>query len=132
MKFSEVKGDRVFDVTADCIGSIANIAADEDAVALFKREKLPEGMTATAFAWQRVKSSVPSLLRNHKADLIAILASIEGVSQEEYTASLDLLKLYKDISELFTDEAVARLFTSAQIETDTISSGSAPESTKGN
>ena len=46
MRLSDIKGDRVFDVIADIIDPIANIAVYETASALVKREKLPEGMTA--------------------------------------------------------------------------------------
>lgn len=45
MKLSDIQGDRVFDVIADIIDPIANIAEDEKASAMFQREKLPEGMT---------------------------------------------------------------------------------------
>ena len=38
MRLSDIKGDRVFDVIADIIDPIANIASDETASALFKRE----------------------------------------------------------------------------------------------
>ena len=41
MKLSDIQGDRVFDVIADIIDPIANIAEDEKASAMFRREKLP-------------------------------------------------------------------------------------------
>ena len=53
MKLSDIQGDRVFDVIADIIDPIANIAEDEKASAMFQREKLPEGMTGKQFAMQR-------------------------------------------------------------------------------
>ena len=49
MRLSDIQGERVFDVIADIIDPIANIAEDNAASALFKREKLPEGMTAKEF-----------------------------------------------------------------------------------
>ena len=128
MKLSNVKGDRVFDVIADIIPPIANIAEDKTASELFVRKKLPKGMTPKGFMLQRMKASVPQLLKGHKADMIAILSSIEGVSASDYEANLDLLTLINDCVELITDEAFNALFISAQTGAD--SSGSAPENTE--
>lgn len=128
MRLSDIKGDRVFDVIADIIDPIANIASDETASALFKREKLPEGMTAKEFLLERARKAVPALLKGHKGDIIAILATIDGVSADDYRASLTLAKLLQDTVELLTDEAFGEIFISAQSGT---SSGSAQENTEG-
>ena len=124
MRLSDIKGDRVFDVIADIIDPIANIASDEIASALFKREKLPEGMTAKEFLLERARKAVPALLKGHKSDIITVLATIEGVSTDDYRESLTLAKLMQDTAELLTDEAFGELFISAQSGT---SSGSAQE-----
>ena len=126
MRLSDIKGDRVFDVIADIIDPIANIASDETASALFKREKLPDGMTAKAFLLERARKAVPALLKVHKGDIITVLATIEGVSADDYRASLTIAKLMQDTAELLTDEAFGELFISAQSGT---SSGSAQENT---
>ena len=128
MRLSDIKGDRVFDVIADIIDPIANIASDETASALFKREKLPEGMTSKEFVTQRARKALPALLKGHKGDIISILASIEGVSAESYKGALNLVKLMRDATELLTDEAFGALFLSAQSGK---SSGSAQENTEG-
>ena len=126
MRLSDIKGDRVFDVIADIIDPIANIASDETASAIFKREKLPEGMTAKSFLMERARKAVPALLKGHKSDIITVLATIEGTSADDYRASLTLAKLMQDTAELLTDEAFGELFISAQSGT---SSGSAQENT---
>ena len=127
MRLSDIKGDRVFDVIADIIDPIANIASDETASALFKREKLPEGMTAKAFLLERARKAIPALLKGHKSDIITVLATIDGISVDDYRASLTLAKLMLDAAELLTDEAFGELFISAQSGT---SSGSAQENTE--
>lgn len=127
MKLSDVNGERTIEVIAEIIDPIANIAEDEEASAMFKCEKLPDGMTAKKFLMKRVRKSLPVLLKGHKADIIAILSAIEGVSAEEYAGALNLVKLTKDFIELLTDEAFMELFVSAQSETN---SGSAPENTE--
>ena len=121
MRLSDIKGDRVFDVIADIIDPIANIASDETASALFKREKLPDGMTAKAFLLERARKAVPALLKGHKGDIITVLATIEGVSADDYRESLTLAKLVQDTAELLTDEAFGELFISAQSGTSSVS-----------
>lgn len=121
MRLSDIKGDRVFDVIADIIDPIANIASDETASAIFKREKLPEGMTEKAFLMERARKAVPALLKGHKSDIITVLATIDGVSADDYRASLTLAKLMQDTAELMTDEAFGELFISAQSGTSSVS-----------
>lgn len=127
MRLSDIQGERVFDVIADIIDPIANIAEDDDAASFFKREKLPDGVTAKDFLMQRARKTIPALLKGHKSDIIAILAAIEGVDANEYRNSLNLVKLMRDATELLTDEAFGELFISAQSET---SSGSAQANTE--
>ena len=124
MRLSDIKGDRTLEVIAEIIDPIANIAEDEEASAMFKRENLPDGMTVKKFLMKRVRKSMPVLLKGHKADIIAILSAIEGVSAEEYAGALNLVKLVKDCTDLLTDEAFMELFISAQSENN---SGSAQE-----
>ncbi len=128
MKLSDVKGERTLEVIAEIIDPIANIAEDEEASAMFKREKLPEGMTVKKFLVKRVRKSLPVLLKGHKSDIIAILAAIEGVSAEEYAGALNLVKLVEDCTDLLADEVFTELFISAQSEK---SSGSVQENTEG-
>lgn len=110
MRLSDIKGDRTLDVIAEIIDPIANIAEDEEASAMFKREKLPDGMTTKKFLMNRVRKSLPVLLKGHKADIISILSAIEGVSAEEYAGALNLVKLVKDCTDLLTDEVFMELF----------------------
>lgn len=124
MRLSDVKGERVIDVIADIIDPIANISSDPVAAELFTRRHVPKGMSAKAFMVQRVRTSLPALLKGHKRDVITVLATIQGVSAEEYTESLTLVKLIKDCMELMTDDLFNSLFTSAETETP---SGSATE-----
>lgn len=128
MRLSNIKGDRTLEVIAEIIDPIANIAEDEEASSMFKREKLPDGMTAKKFLMKRARKSLPVLLKGHKSDIIAILSAIEGVSAEEYSGALNLVKLVKDCTDLLTDEVFMELFISAQSENN---SGSAQESIEG-
>ena len=103
MKLSDIKGERTFDVIADLIEPIANIAEDKAAMGLFDRKK-PDGMTPEEFAISKAKKGAPALIRDHKNDLISIFSTIKGVSEEEYVEGLSLGSLLKDLYELMTDE----------------------------
>lgn len=126
MKLSDIKGDRTLEVIAEIIDPIANIAEDPKAAELFHRKKLPEGMSAKKFLLNRARKCVPVLLKDHKSDVIAVLAAVEGVDPAEYSNNLNLVKLLRDCTELLTDEAFGVLFISAQSENP---SGSVQENT---
>ena len=110
MKLSEIKGERVLDVIAELVVPVANIAMDEQAAKLFKREALPEGKTAKEFFAERFKLGVPPLIKNHKADLVSILATLKGETAEEYLENMTLISLTKDFTDLITDDAFLELF----------------------
>lgn len=114
MKLSDIKGDRVLDVIADIIDPIANMVQDKDIAAMFKREAVPEGMDARDFFAKRMCKGLPVLLKGHKADIIAIMAAIEGVTPEQYAASLDFPKLFTDVMELVTDDAFLNFLSSSE------------------
>lgn len=114
MKLSDIKGDRVFDVIADIIDPIANMVQDKDVAAMFKREAVPDGMEARDFFAKRMCKGLPVLLKSHKADIIAVMAAIEGVTPEQYAVSLDFPKLFTDVMELVTDNAFLDFLSSSE------------------
>lgn len=128
MKLSDIKGDRVLDVIADIIDPIANMVQDKDVSAMFERKAVPEGMDARDFFAKRMRKGMPVLLKGHKADIIAIMAAIEGVTPEQYAASLNLAKLFTDVMELVTDDAFLDFLSSLGTEKDADAPGAASES----
>lgn len=110
MKLSDIKGGRVLDVLADLVGPVLSIAEDEEAKRLFTRETPPEGVDVQDFATEKIKKGVPTLIKGHKTDMIAILAVLEGVSSEEYANGLTLAKLMADVTELLTDDEFVAFF----------------------
>lgn len=128
MKLSDIKGDRVLDVIADIIDPIANMVQDKDVAAMFKCEAVPDGMEARDFFAKRMCKGLPVLLKGHKSDIIAILATIEGVAPEQYAASLNLAKLFTDVMELLTDDAFVNFLSSSETETAASALGSASAS----
>lgn len=128
MRLSDIKGERVLDVIADIIDPIANITQDKDVATMFERKTVPEGMEARDFFAQRMRKGLPVLLKSHKADIIAIMAAIDGVTPEQYAASLDLPKLFTDVMELMTDNAFLDFLSSSKTEKDASAPGSASAS----
>lgn len=122
MKLSDIKNERTMDVIAATIGPMCKIAKDKEATEFLQVKKVPEGMDAKSFMMDRVSAAVPVLLGRHKREVIEIFAAIEGVTPEEYAASLNIVKLCKDVIELLADEAFVSLFISAQ--SGQVSSGS--------
>lgn len=126
MKLSDVKGDRVFDVIADLIDPVSNIAKDHDAKAIFKRgEKIPEGKTANEVFGERVKAHLPGILKNHKDDIVTILATISGVTPDEYRENMTLGSLMTDVISLLGDETFLGFLASQESEKDGAPSTSA-------
>lgn len=113
MRLSDVKGERTFEVIADIIEPVYRIAQDEAAVEMLSPKPCPEGEDPKRFMARRLVAGVPSLLRSHKGDLVAIMAAIEGEDAEEYAASLDLAKLVASFTELVSDPALMGFLASA-------------------
>lgn len=110
MKLSEIKGERVFDVLADIVEPVVSIAEDKNAAAIFQPQELPKGKTPWEFFLSRIKVSLPSLVRDHKRELAAIMAAVNGVTTDEYMDSVTIPKLMSDLVELVTDQEFTSFF----------------------
>jgi len=104
MRLSEIGGERVFDVIADITVPVLSIAMDDEASALFKREKAPKGEDPTKFMMKRIQAALPTLIRGHREDLISIFCALHGVGRDEYVEGLNMSTLLKDLYEMMTDE----------------------------
>lgn len=113
MRLSDIKGDRVFDVIADIIAPACNIASDPVASRALTKEVPPEGVPVREFAATKAKECIPTLLRDHKPDLIAIFAALNGVTPEEYREGLTMATLIHDVAEMFMDEDLSAFLSSA-------------------
>lgn len=111
MKLSQIKGERALDVIADIIVPVTNIAMDDVASDLFKKRKLPQGKNKNEFVAERVKKSVPVLIKTHKTDLITIMSLINDISAENYLQNMTIASFTRDVLDLVTDEAFTELFT---------------------
>lgn len=120
MRLSDYKGEEALDVLADIIEPLANIITDEEIQKMAKQENTP------------VLAMVKPAIKNHKKDLIAILARLENQPVEEYEKTMSLFTLPKQVLELLNDPEVQSLFQSqgkSEI-TSLASSSSATENTE--
>lgn len=120
MKLSDYKGEEALDVLADIIEPLANIIADAEIQELSKKPNTP------------IIAMVKPAIKNHKGDLITVLARLENVPVEQYRETMNLITLPKQVMELLNDPEVQNLFFSqgeSQV-TSLASSSSATENTE--
>lgn len=129
MRFSDIKGERCLEVISELIDPITALALDPDAAEFFQRRVLPEGEDLTAFVLKRMRRSYPALMKTHRAELVHIMATLEGVSDEEYLTNINMSSLIIGLSELMTDPYFRSFFVPAQSRNDENVSASASEST---
>lgn len=113
MRLSDIRGDRVFEVLADLVEPLCSIASDPEASALFRGGDRPEGMDRREYVLQRLRQSVPALMRNHSDDLCAVLAALEGVPVAEFRESATMASVIGGLYEMVTDEDLLAFLSSA-------------------
>lgn len=101
MKLSDFKGEEALDVLADIIEPLTYILGDNEMQELANKQ-------APAVAY------IKPILKNHKKELIEVLARLENESVDEYVKNLSLISLPKQILELINDPEVQSLFHSQE------------------
>lgn len=96
MKLSKVENENALDLLADIIEPTAKILSDSEVVNTFKSGKKIEG--------------VKIIIKNHKKEIMAILAALDGVPVEQYKCNI--LTLPVKILEILNDEELMEFFTS--------------------
>lgn len=126
----DIRGEQTVDFIADLVEPIINIYEDENVAAFFKKEEVPEGMTANQFFMSRAKKSLPTLLKSHREDIVAILAAFDGKPIEEYCQTLTPPKLLKDAFGLLKNEELLSFLDLPQTKEPGTQSGSPAASTE--
>lgn len=116
MKLSEYKGEQALDMLADLLEPATAIMADKEIARLVKAKMPP------------IKS-VKVAIKNHKQEVIEILAILDGADPKEYAEKVNLFTLPAKLLEIFNDPDLMSLFTLQGQKTETLS-GSATESTE--
>lgn len=113
MRLSDYKNEEALDLFVDLMDPISRIIADEEA--------------ATKFDEAPRMEFIKYIIKNHKSEIIQILARVEGTPVEEYEC--DIFALPSVLLEVLSNPKVLGLFTSQGQKTAQPSSGPATEST---
>lgn len=100
MKLSDIKGDRVFDVIADIVDPISVIAKDRKFVDSIAKARTDENVDAMGV----ITSIIPPLLKDHREEVVSIMAIIHDVSRDEYRDNLTLAGLISDVLDMLGDD----------------------------
>lgn len=111
---AERTNEEALDLFADLLEPVSIILADKEVVESVRRRQPRVRTAATA-------------IRNHKREVITILALLEGIPVEEYR--VNLLELPLKLVRLLNKPEVSELFIGAGKKIDAASSGSATENT---
>ena len=120
MKLSDYKGEEALDVLADIIEPLAMIISDKEIQELSKQKNVP----AVRF--------IKPAIKNHKKELIQVLARLENQPVEEYEKTITIFTLPSQVLDLINDPEVQSLFRSQERSklTSLASSSPAMESTE--
>lgn len=100
MRLSDFKGEEAIDVLADIIEPLTSIISDKEVQKLSKKKNV------------KPASYIKPMLKNHKKEVIEVLARLDRKTVEEYSENLSLLTLPMQILELINDPEVQNLFHS--------------------
>lgn len=120
MRLSDFKGEEALDVLADIIEPLTAIFADEE----FQKLTKQKGTPAVKF--------VKPMIKNHKKELIEVLARLENKPVEEYKQEMTLMSLPLQVLQFINDPEIQNLFhsQSQKEQKPSASTGSAPENTE--
>lgn len=120
MRLSDFKGEEALDVLADIIEPLTSILSDKEIQELSKKKNTP------------VMKFVKPAIKNHKKELIEVLARLNRQTVEEYEKEVSLVTLPMQVLELINDPEVQSLFHSQGESriTSLASSSSAMENTE--
>ena len=114
MKLSDIKGERALEVLADLIEPMASIMSDEIFVADVRAGKK--------------LLAIKRLLKEHKTEVVEVLAVLHGEDPTEY--QVNLLTLPLTLLEILNDPDVMELFQSQEQNMGATSFGPATETTE--
>lgn len=116
MKLSDYKGEQALDIFVELMEPATTIMADKE-VAQLAKSNVP------------IVKIVKAAIKNHKREVIEILAILDGEDPKEYAKKITVFSLPAKLLEILNDPDVQSLFTS-QGQTIEASSTSATESTE--
>lgn len=114
MRLSDYKNEDALELLADLLEPVGNISSDKAFIATIKK--------STRFEIAQY------LLKNHKGDIITILARLNGQKREEYSANA--MQMLTQLLEIINDKELVDFFQSQGLKALGASSGSVMENTE--
>lgn len=112
--FSELGTDEALNVVLEIAQPISNLIEDENLVTEL-RKTLPKGATnriaVMHFGLTKVVKLLPIVLKDHRADVFAILSPLNGLTVEEI-GEQNFLVTCKQVSDLLNDKEFIDFFKS--------------------
>ena len=118
MRLSEFKGEDAIDVLADIIEPIRSIIQDDEVVKLWKQKNT------------KVATAAKVILKEHKHEVIEILAAMERKTYDEYLPEVKVLSLPVKVLEILNDKEFMDFFTQQVKTISAVSFGDATENTE--
>ncbi len=114
MKLSQLTTDEALDVLCEITPAVASIVGDEELMNVIGKAVKREGMTRAGMMLlgaEKLSKIVPVVMKEHRSDVFAIVATVNKVSAEEI-ASQNVIKTSMQIRELCKDKELIDFFRS--------------------
>lgn len=114
MKFSQLTTDRALDVLCEITPYIANIATDEELMAIIGKSVKREEMTRAGvllLGAEKLTKMVPVLLKTHRDDVYGVVAAVNGKTVDEIREQ-NFIKTSAQIVEVIKDKDLLDFFKS--------------------
>ena len=114
MKFSQLTTDKALDVLYEITPYIANIATDDELMAVIGKAVKREGMTRAGvllLGAEKLTKMVPVLLKTHRDDVYGVVAAVNGKTVDEIREQ-NFIKTTAQIVEVIKDKELLDFFKS--------------------
>lgn len=114
MKFSQLTTDKALDVLCEITPYIANIATDDELMAVIGKAVKREGMTRAGvllLGAEKLTKMVPVLLKTHRDDVYGVVAAVNGKTVDEIREQ-NFMKTTAQIVEVIKDKELLDFFKS--------------------
>ena len=114
MKFSQLTTDKALDVLCEITPYIANIATDDELMAIIGKAVKREEMTRAGvllLGAEKLTKMVPVLLKTHRDDVYGVVAAVNGKTVDEIREQ-NFIKTTAQIVEVIKDKELLDFFKS--------------------
>ncbi len=115
MKITDFKGEEALDLLVNIMEPVTIIFADK--------------AVRDAYKSQPKLQLVKTVVKSHRAEVLEIMAMLNGMSADEYKAAITIPGLIRQVLELINDKELQSFLESQAAETESIASGLPTENT---